>query len=121
MQETALQDLDPRLQQQIENARKAVSKNPVYAIDILMNILERHNGCLEARKILRQAQKRLNKGNSGGLSKLFSKFSMGGSKPAKDPVSGKYVVVLADCLSEAFPLGQSQYTRNTRARTEPVH
>ena len=86
MQETALQDLDPRLQQQIENARKAVSKNPVYAIDILMNILERHNGCLEARKILRQAQKRSNKGNSGGLSKLFSKFSIGGSKPAKDPV-----------------------------------
>lgn len=86
MQETALQDLDPRLQQQIENARKAVSKNPVYAIDILMHILERHNGCLEARKILRQAQKRSNKGNSGGFSKLFSKFSMGGSKPSKDPV-----------------------------------
>ncbi|MEC8649385.1 MAG: tetratricopeptide repeat protein [Verrucomicrobiota bacterium] len=86
MQETALQDLDPRLQQQIENARKAVSKNPVYAIDILMNIMERHTGCLEARKILRQTQKRANKGNSGGLSKLLSKFSIGGSKPAKDPV-----------------------------------
>ena len=86
MQETALQDLDPRLQQQIENARKAVSKNPVYAIDILMNIMERYSGCLEARKILRQAQKRSNKGNSSALSKLFSKFSMGGSKPAKDPV-----------------------------------
>ena len=83
MQETALQDLDPRLQQQIENARKAVSKNPVYAIDILMNIMERYTGCLEARKILRQAQKQSNKGNSRVLSKLFSKFSMGGSKPAK--------------------------------------
>mgnify|MGYP005717767473 CR=1 FL=1 len=39
MEEVALRDLDTRLQKQIENARKAVDKNPSYAVDILTNIV----------------------------------------------------------------------------------
>ena len=54
MEEVALKDLDTRLQKQIENARKAVDKNPSYAVDILTNIVARNPACLDARKILRQ-------------------------------------------------------------------
>ncbi len=91
MEEISLKDLDPRLQKQVENARKAADKNPTYAVDILMNILSRNPGCLEAREILRQAQKRVTKGSKsgGGFGKLLSKFGLGGgSKAAKDPVEG---------------------------------
>ena len=91
MEEIALKDLDIRLQKQIENARKAVDKNPSYAVDILSNILSRHPACLEARKILRQAQQRASKGKTKGLGGLLSKmtsipFTMGSeSKIKKDP------------------------------------
>lgn len=91
MEEIALKDLDTRLQKQIENARKAVDKNPSYALDILSNILSRHPACLEARKILRQAQQRATKGKAKGLGGLLSKMTsipltMGSeSKIKKDP------------------------------------
>lgn len=98
MEEVALKDLDTRLQKQIENARKAVDKNPTYAVDILTNIVARNPACLDARKILRQAQQRATKGKTKGkikglgglLSKLTSiPFSMGGmgsdSKIKKNP------------------------------------
>ncbi|MDQ8208710.1 tetratricopeptide repeat protein [Coraliomargarita sp. SDUM461003] len=91
MEEVALKDLDTRLQKQIENARKAVDKNPSYAVDILINIVSRNVACLEARKILRQAQQRATKGKTKGLGGFLSKvtsipFSMGSeSKIKKDP------------------------------------
>jgi tetratricopeptide (TPR) repeat protein len=91
MEEVALQDLDSRLQKQIENARKAVDKNPTYAIDILVNIVTRNPHCLDARKILRQAQQRSKQGKTKGFGKFLSKvtsmpFSMGGdAKIKKDP------------------------------------
>jgi len=91
MEEVALKDLDTRLQKQIENARKAVDKNPSYAVDILSNIVSRNPACLDARKILRQAQQRATKGRTKGLGGLLSKvtsipFSMGSeSKIKKDP------------------------------------
>ncbi|CAA6676826.1 MULTISPECIES: tetratricopeptide repeat protein [unclassified Lentimonas] len=93
MEEVALKDLDPRLQKQIENARKAVDKNPSYAVDIMSNIVARHPECLDARKILRQAQQRANGGKSKGFGGFLSKvtsipFSMGSdAKIKKDPVA----------------------------------
>jgi tetratricopeptide (TPR) repeat protein len=91
MEEVALKDLDPRLQKQIDNARKAVDKNPSYAVDIMSNIVGRFPGCLDARKILRQAQQRASGGKSKGLGGLISKvsslpFSIGSdAKVKKDP------------------------------------
>ena len=91
MEEVALKDLDTRLQKQIENARKAVDKNPSYAVDILTNIVARNPACLDARKILRQAQQRATHGKTKGLGGLLSKvtsipFSMGShAKIKKDP------------------------------------
>ena len=91
MEEIPLKDLDNRLQKQIENARKAIDKNPSYAVDILANIVSRNPACLEARKFLRQSQQRSSKGKSKGLGGLFNKvtnipFSMGGdAKIKKDP------------------------------------
>lgn len=91
MEEVALKDLDPRLQKQIENARKAVDKNPSYAVDIMSNLVARHPECLEARKILRQAQQRASGGKTKGFGGFLSKmtsipFSMGSdSKIKKDP------------------------------------
>ena len=91
MEEVALKDLDTRLQKQIENARKAVDKNPSYAVDILTNIVARNPACLDARKILRQAQQRVTRGKTKGLGGLLSKvtsipFAMGShAKIKKDP------------------------------------
>ncbi|MGB1126919.1 MAG: tetratricopeptide repeat protein [Opitutales bacterium] len=93
MQELALTDLDTRLQKQVENARKAVDKNPTYASDILSNIVKRHPGCLDVRKILRQSQQRSGGGKTKGLGGLFGKvtsmpFAMtGGAKLKKDPAA----------------------------------
>lgn len=91
MQEVTLRDLDSRLQKQIENARKAVDKNPTYAVDILSNIVNRNPSCLEARQILRSAQVSASAGKTKGLGKFINKvtsipFSMtGDSKVKKDP------------------------------------
>lgn len=91
MEEIPLKDLDNRLQKQIENARKAIDKNPTYAVDILANIVSRNPACLEARKILRQAQQRAAKGKTKGLGGLLNKvtnipFSIGSdAKIKKDP------------------------------------
>lgn len=91
MEELALKDLDTRLQKQIENARKAVDKNPSYAVDILTNIVARNPACLDARKILRQAQQRATKSKGKGLGGLLSRVSSlplsfgGDSKIKKNP------------------------------------
>lgn len=91
MEEVTLQDLDSRLQKQIENARKAVDKNPTYAIDIMVNIVTRNPHCLDARRILRQAQQRSKTGKTKGLGKFLSKvtsmpFLIGSdSRIKKDP------------------------------------
>jgi len=91
MEEVALKDLDSRLQKQIDNARKAVDKNPAYAVDILLNIVNRNPGCLEARKILRQAEVKAAGGKTKGFNKFLSKvtslpFSVtSDSKVKKDP------------------------------------
>jgi tetratricopeptide (TPR) repeat protein len=91
MEEITLKELDSRLHKQIDNARKALDKNPSYAMDILSNIVARNPNCLEAREILRQAQQKANKGKSKGLGKFMSKvtsipFSMGSdAKVKKDP------------------------------------
>lgn len=93
MEETALSDLDSRIQKQVENARKAIDKNPTYAIDILTNILSRNPGCLEARKHLRNAQKKAASGKTKGLGGFIGKvtsipFAMtGNSKLKKDPAA----------------------------------
>lgn len=106
MEEVALKDLDPRLQKQIENARKAVDKNPYYAVDIMSNIVGRHPECLDARKILRQAQQRATGGKTKGLGGFFSKmtsipFSMGSdAKVKKDPAGA---LISAEQMLNANP------------------
>lgn len=91
MEEVTLKDLDIRLQKQIENARKAVDKNPSYAVDIMTNIVARHPDCLDARKILRQSQQRASGGKTKGFGKFLSKvtsipFALGSdAKVKKDP------------------------------------
>jgi tetratricopeptide (TPR) repeat protein len=57
--EYALKDLDPRLQKYIEQADKAVDKNPQNAIDLCTGILAQNPGALDARKVLRKAQRKL--------------------------------------------------------------
>jgi tetratricopeptide (TPR) repeat protein len=106
MEEVALKDLDHRLQKQIENARKAVDKNPSYAVDIMSNIVARHPECLDARKILRHAQQRAKGGKTKGFGSFLSKvtsipFSMGSeSKIKKDPAGA---LVSAEQMLTANP------------------
>lgn len=93
MDEITFKDLDSRLQKQVKNARKAIDKNPAYAVDILANIVSRHPECLEVRKYLRQGQQKAAGGKSNGLSALINKvtglpFAMtAGSKLKKDPAA----------------------------------
>lgn len=86
MQETDLEDLDPRFKQQVDNARRALGENPAYAIAVLMPLLERHPGCLGIRKILRQAQQSAAKGRLGLVRQLLGQLGWGGVHVAKDPV-----------------------------------
>jgi len=91
MEETSLNDLDTRIQKQVENAKKAIDKNPTYAVDILTNIIGRHPGCLSVRKFLRQAQQKAAVGKTKGMGGFIGKvtslpFAMAGnSKVKKNP------------------------------------
>ncbi|MGE9297208.1 MAG: tetratricopeptide repeat protein, partial [Puniceicoccales bacterium] len=75
LEEISLNQLDPRVRKQVEAAKKNVAKNPSYAIDVCIGILKRHPGCLDVRKILRQAQQRAKGGKTSGLSKMFGKVT----------------------------------------------
>lgn len=76
MEELALSQIDPRLQKQIENASQAVEKGkPGYAIPVCNEVLRRHPGCVEVRRILRRAQMRSLSGSSSSGKKLFSKLT----------------------------------------------
>ena len=59
MEEIPLNNIDRRLQKQIENARKSISKNPSFAINILGHVTETQPACLEVRQLLREAQYKL--------------------------------------------------------------
>ena len=75
MKEVTLSELDPRLQKQVENARKVVTKNPAYAIDIMSNIVALNPACVEARQILRKAQNTEHAGKSKGFSKCMTRIT----------------------------------------------
>ena len=91
MSEQLLTSIDPRLQKQVANAKRAIEKgNPGYAVPICTDILKRYPGLYEVRQILRTGQKRL-VGNTGGVKKFFSKvtsapFAIGSAgRIKKDP------------------------------------
>jgi len=74
-EETTMKDLDPRLQKQVENARKAGDKGQFqYVADICMGILERQPGCLDVRRILHNARLRSGK-KAGGLGRFIGKVT----------------------------------------------
>jgi len=51
-------DLDPRIKKQVEKARKSVnSGSSAFAIEICMGLVEKYPGCVEAREVLRHAQR----------------------------------------------------------------
>lgn len=70
IEEISLNDIDPRLRKQVDNARKNIAKNPAYVVEVCTGILQRHPGCLEVRKVLRDAQRRINGGKSAVATKL---------------------------------------------------
>jgi len=103
--EFTLKELDPRLQKYIDQADKAVEKNPQNAIDLCSGILAQNPGALEARKVLRKAQKKLvpaQKGMTKFLSGLTNTpFAMkAGSQIKTDP---KAVLESAEKLISVNP------------------
>jgi tetratricopeptide (TPR) repeat protein len=76
LREMPLKELDPRIQRQIDQADKAIEKNPAYAMEICSGILANYPGCLDIRKILHKAQKKANpakaKGFGGGFFKSMT-------------------------------------------------
>ena len=88
--EEALTEIDPRLQRQVDTADKAIDKNSTYSIEICMQILAKHPGCLDVRKIMRKAQRRAvsakSKGMTGFLKLTNTPFVMkAGSQLKTDP------------------------------------
>lgn len=72
MPETPLKELDVRLQKQVKTADQSIERgNASYAVDICKGILKQHPECLEVRKILRKAQKKLASSKGKGSS-MFS-------------------------------------------------
>ena len=59
MEEITLKELDPRLQKQIENARKSLDKNPTYSVDVLINIVNRNRAVLKRASICGKRSKKL--------------------------------------------------------------
>lgn len=89
MSDQPLTELDPRIRKQVEKARSSIkSGSASFAIEICMGLVEKYPGCVEAREVLRQAQ-RTAKGSkkksflSGLASKPLSKIS--GVTLKKDP------------------------------------
>ena len=93
MEEIPLKKIDLRLQKQIENARKSISKNPSFAINILGHIADTQPACLEIRQLLREAQYKLAGVPSSKGGGFFSKigYSLAGmslaGKIKKDPAA----------------------------------
>lgn len=75
MIEIYLKDLDPRRKKQLDNAEKAIGKNPHYAIDVCTDILSRNPGCVDVRKILRKAQQHTKHQKTSGLYKFWGKLT----------------------------------------------
>lgn len=74
MKEIPLNNIDRRLQKQIENARKSIAKNPSFAINILSHVTITQPECLEVRQLLREAQFKLAGAPSSKGKGLFSKI-----------------------------------------------
>ncbi len=70
--EVPFKQLDPRVQRQIEQADKTADRNPGVAIEICNGILNTNPAIVEARKILRKAQKKANPAAGKGMTKLLS-------------------------------------------------
>ena len=72
MGEVALKDLDPRVQKQVAGAKRALQAgSAAYAVDVLMGVMQRHPGCLEARRLLRMAQENATASGEGKFSKFL--------------------------------------------------
>ena len=72
--EFTLKELDPRIQKYIDQADKAVEKTPQSAIDLCNGILSQNPGALDARKVLRKAQRKLIPAQKG-MTKLFGSMT----------------------------------------------
>ncbi|TVR53847.1 MAG: hypothetical protein EA425_02875 [Puniceicoccaceae bacterium] len=60
MPEIPVTSLDPRMQKQVENARFAMDRgNTEYTINICEEILRKAPGCIQVRRLLRAAQRRI--------------------------------------------------------------
>jgi tetratricopeptide (TPR) repeat protein len=83
------------LQRQADNAEKALRTNPQYAAEIMAGIVSRNPECLEARKLLRKAQRLVHGGGAaGGLGKLFGGLFGGGK--IKDAESARKAIDTAE-------------------------
>ncbi|MGF1452434.1 MAG: tetratricopeptide repeat protein [Opitutales bacterium] len=91
--EITLEEMDPRLRKQLDNARKNLAKNPAYAVDLAADRVSRFPGDVEFRKLLFEARQRQGSAKSSGLTKLFSSvtkapFQMkGAGQLKKDPAA----------------------------------
>lgn len=76
MPEIAVTSLPLRLQKQFENARTAVARdNADYAINICLDILDQHPGCLGVRRLLRATQLKVFRGRNRLLARTRGAFA----------------------------------------------
>jgi tetratricopeptide (TPR) repeat protein len=93
IKEITLKELDPRLQKQLEQHEKSIDRNPAVVIEICNNILARSPGALDARRLLRKAQRKSIPAPKGGMTKFFGSMTnvpfvlKSGSRMKSDPKS----------------------------------
>ncbi len=97
MSETAPPSPDPKLRKHLDKATSAAAGgDPSYAISVCESILEKTPGWVEARRILRQAQRARLSG--GGLQKLFGtlqgrvELAKAAARRRKDPAGAMVLI-----------------------------
>jgi len=76
MPEMPEHDLSARDRKKLENAKLAITRgNSEYTVELCSELLETQPGCLEVRKLLRRAQRRVDAERKKGLWRLFVRLA----------------------------------------------
>jgi tetratricopeptide (TPR) repeat protein len=121
IKEITLKELDPRLQKQLEQHEKVIDRNPAVVIEICNNILARNPGALDARRLLRKAQRKAIAPAKSGMGRFLSGVTnspfviKSGSRMKSDP---KSVLDEAEKLLTANPYNTQALRMEAHAAQE---
>lgn len=112
--EISLEEMDPRLRKQLDNARKNLTKNPSYAIELAADVVNRMPGNYEFRKLLFEGRQKVGaQKQTSGLTRFVASMTRApfqmkgaGQLKKKDPVAA---IATADKMIAANPNDAAGY------------